>query len=913
MNSPRRKNLSPTRNLTLPELLKPKMRNMTQSRTSKAIFDIPIPKSRVNLQLKSQSSRDSHFSLTSDYFENRLSDDLKKLNSFFIDSSLNKTFLKEFVYEEPPHGPPAERRDAKMLMEWLDFMLQTVQNERIDNPKQLFDMANEIYSVCFVEIIKQVTAHCKERGYLISRVWKAYQTLFAQALKISQTRYQNLCDSLTGENSKVQESLQDKINKIELELYEQTCENESLRSELETQSALVKTKTEKEVKLLNNFSILQTQYKIAKRELLTLREDARILKVRYENIGAEDEFNNVVKRLIIPKRFKRRTSDELDKELSRDPLVNDFLSDSDSDLFDKITKYGKWYIEKSIEILFNRDDFVERGIETIRFTYVEQSIQTDVQDLCGEAIGVKKRQSKLAHASSIRSKVKQPMYFPEFRPYNQRTLTVEAHKLAVDPYSQDLKKKHNRVRRLLSTIRNVRFIKNLSSELNFEDIPHSHVLSGLLRNLTQASQIISSHPLESLPDTVEEVEEETEILKKRKIIQAVISPEDEKKERLKESDAANTLRKVSHTPVHKLKNVMFKKMLLKLILYFYEERMKESLCNEHFCDFVYNSLMKKYIMKRAAESKYHHLLASCVKYKSIIRVRVFGRFLGLYEGFDSDDLQFYIECFQFFQGSQPSEKTVFSESLEIVWVHYSKCVECIKYYERVLPKSEIPTIKLKLEKMKKDDRTSKQAVVDLDEFLEQLVETHNDHNKSTKHFMECIYGAADLNDDGYLQYKEFELLMRFLSVYTFRENIVKSLFEEYGENFLSEEDDEVKAISFENLCQMNLTHKVFQANSVKIFTGILNGEEALKKLEGLEDHVEDLVTELHWRFSETQTWEEHIDELSALLSIIKEKIHSKRNPEKTYLAYCLVDSESKRVIVDERLVDLLPRLAKGFR
>ena len=112
-------------------------------------------------------------------------------------------------------------------------------------------------------------------------------------------------------------------------------------SQIESQNVLIKSKTDKEIKMLNNIGILQAQYKVTKRELLTLKEDTRILKVRYENIGAENEFQNVVKRLVIPKRFKRKTSIELDKELSKDPLVNDFLSDSDSDIFDKITKYGE--------------------------------------------------------------------------------------------------------------------------------------------------------------------------------------------------------------------------------------------------------------------------------------------------------------------------------------------------------------------------------------------------------------------------------------------------------------------------------------------------------------------------------------------------------------------------------------------
>ena len=458
LNSPRRKNLSPVSNHTLPDILKPKTPHsprITTSKSGKGIPDSAVKKPKLNLQMKSFSSREHHLSFSSDQFEQKLSIDLKRLNTFFIDSCLNKTFFKEFVFEEPA-SLQSDRKDVQMLIEWLDFMLQKLQNEKFESPKKLFDLANEVYSTCFIEITRQVTAHCKERGYLISRVWKTYQSLFEQALKISQSRYQNLKESLNSETYKMVGWLEEKVRSMEEQIIQNTHEKNELLSQIESQNALIKSKTDKEIKMMNNIGILQAQYKVTKRELLTLKEDTRILKVRYENIGAENEFQNVVKRLIIPKRFKRKTSIELDKELSKDPLVNDFLSDSDSDIFDKITKYGQVYIEKSIEILFNQDDYVEKGIETNQAFFIEASVQTEVKDLCGETVGVKKRQNKLLYSNSIRNKNQKPMYFSEFRPYSQRTLTLEAHKLNTDTFSNELKKQHMRVRRLLSTIKNVK-------------------------------------------------------------------------------------------------------------------------------------------------------------------------------------------------------------------------------------------------------------------------------------------------------------------------------------------------------------------------------------------------------------------------------------------------------------------------
>ena len=53
--------------------------------------------------------------------------------------------------------------------------------------------------------------------------------------------------------------------------------------------------------------------------------------------------------------------------------------------------------------------------------------------------------------------------------------------------------------------------RNITTELNYENMPHSHVLSGLLKNVLQATQIVKSHILETLPNA-DEIEEEAEDL-----------------------------------------------------------------------------------------------------------------------------------------------------------------------------------------------------------------------------------------------------------------------------------------------------------------------------------------------------------------------------------------------------------------
>lgn len=443
-------------------------------------------------------------------------------------------------------------------------------------------------------------------------------------------------------------------------------------------------------------------------------------------------------------------------------------------------------------------------------------------------------------------------------------------------------------------------------------MPHGGLLTNLLKNVGQVISAINSHPLDQIPDpTFQNVEEEIEDFKKKKYLDKILPIEEDKKIKLDQSEAYLILKKVTNTPLHKLRNVMFKKMLLKYISIFYEELNKCDTQCEHFCDFVYSILIKKYSMKKAADSKFSHLLASCIKYKSIIRIRVFARFIGLYEAFDIDDLKFYMNCYSFLMTS-PSGTIISQDCIEYISIPYVRCVECIKYYEKVLPKSGVTNLKVKLDKMRKVDKVNRLGIVDIDEFLEQIVETFNDFNKSTKNFMKSIYEAADLNDDGYLQFKEFELLLRFLTEFPYSQVMAIELFSEYSENFLSEEEEEVKAISFENLCQLNKHHKIFKASSIKNLLGYASQDEALRILEGIQGSIEDVLSEFLWRFSETQVWDENLEELKSLLAGVQFKIIGKKDTDTALLAYKLIDLESKRLVVEEKLYELLPKFVFGF-
>ena len=104
--------------------------------------------------------------------------------------------------------------------------------------------------------------------------------------------------------------------------------------------------------------------------------------------------------------------------------------------------------------------------------------------------------------------------------------------------------------------------------------------------------------------------------------------------------------KVLNTPSQKLKVIMIKKILLKTIESFYEIRMKkmnEGDKKQELGQLIIDHYYNRYGMPKVVESKFTQLLSSCIKYQSIKRVQLFGRFLKLFKNISVEDLIFYLD------------------------------------------------------------------------------------------------------------------------------------------------------------------------------------------------------------------------------------------------------------------------------
>lgn len=436
------------------------------------------------------------------------------------------------------------------------------------------------------------------------------------------------------------------------------------------------------------------------------------------------------------------------------------------------------------------------------------------------------------------------------------------------------------------------------------------ILNALSRGLKKALTIISSSPMEGLPESADGED------KKKKLLTNIV-PAEEAKNILSNYEIESTMmiRKIGMIPAFRLKHAMFKKMLLKLITNFYEERSKDLISKVDFGLSVFASLMKKYMMKKAATNRFKHLLSSCMKYKHISRVRLFGRFIGLYGFLDLNDLNLYLNSLPNLKASLQGKIFVNFDNAERHFTLYSRCVESIKLMSKSLPEVEVAELSSKLEHIKIFDKATKTVYVDIDEFLELVIEKYHMHKNENYNFLKFIYEAGDvryiqLNEDGYLQIQEFELLIKHLSTISLAEG--RRLFQSFSETFLSEDDYEVKAISLENLFELNLQHKIFSSEKVFQLTKVKTVEEAETMLKNSHEDLEFRLNEIQWRLSESKEMGQYQEEFSMLLETLRLKVYSCDNPKSVWLCLRLLEEESIRLLIQDRLHELMPKFAIDF-
>jgi hypothetical protein len=290
------------------------------------------------------------------------------------------------------------------------------------------------------------------------------------------------------------------------------------------------------------------------------------------------------------------------------------------------------------------------------------------------------------------------------------------------------------------------------------------------------------HITEDLPDT--SVYESTPVHSNTLRTQAPVSRRDKKMEFI-----TTTIQRVKSLPEASIKKVLAKKTLLKLISAFYNEKQSKT---EPFSQSVFRGLLAKYVVQSVAENKFKQLIRSCVKYRKVPSVHIFNRFLGIYDELSPIDLAFFLKT--------ADQLGCFKKEAHAIPLN--KALEAVRTRQDFWDMTQSEQMSAAISSSRRIDPTSKRPCVLVDDVLDVILKGYLDSQMKTERLIMSVFEFVDVsssqtNYDGYLQWAEFAVVLKYFSSRELSESAL--LFKEFAD---VETEDEQPAISAENFIEL---------------------------------------------------------------------------------------------------------------
>lgn len=618
---------------------------------------------------------------------------------------------------KPEFGIPVDRRDAQMLIKWLDGMLVKI-GENNGNLESVLESALNIYEVCFHEIVRQVSVHCKERGELVSRVWKAYINLLERALRISQATQQSQLLGFIQEKEQIKSSSALEMVKLQCSLTEKDLDLLKYADRVTAKEDEISKLGLINKRLVHRLEIIRSHYEGVKKEIVGLKEENRILKGKLVNTEIEFVVNDhgIIEAQHKRLKIKRKTRRKLEEIIIKDPIIT-LNSLIDPNVKESLGHDILNYEEELVEI-FNHVDFEDKGTNTSVVAFESQETTTDLAEVCGDSIGEAKEVVK--NVPSLMELLSEKIQ--TFEKFNEDPTELLANALISDTSPEATEQVSN-------------FIEKMKENLGVVTNP---LMTSLYASVASALKQVRS------------AEAKPEIKRLKTIRHKIWSVIQES--RLKKNSEVTSLiiQKIKNTPQHKLRKILVKKILLKFITVFYDSKLQkrhidlESSKKQEMAQHVLEILGNKYGPGKIAEKKFMQIAASCIKYKHIKRVKLFGRFLKLFDELDNEDLESFLDFNHYLKNSTGKEYAN-AEYADQNLISYEKAMDLFKStFLSKLSDPDKKSTKLWLESNKFTDNLYKVQVVDLDAYLEFVLERNRSKKNAKSNFLHCIYEAADV-------------------------------------------------------------------------------------------------------------------------------------------------------------------------
>lgn len=169
-----------------------------------------------------------------------------------------------------------------------------------------------------------------------------------------------------------------------------------------------------------------------------------------------------------------------------------------------------------------------------------------------------------------------------------------------------------------------------------------------------------------------------------------------------------------------------------------------------------------------------------------------------------------------------------------------------------------------------------------------------------------------------MEFHEFQLVHRHVSSDSFSQKKSKEIFNKFSEIFTGENDEAVKALSFENFHHLNEKFPIFTRERLGALLKI-RGKKAyvskeavyLDELKRSAKKIERKIFEIRWRYMYALDIEKR-DEMLSILDLVRNQISNLKKPQAVFIALRLMEQESKRACVTAAASLLLPQIGLAF-
>ncbi|CAD8097304.1 unnamed protein product [Paramecium sonneborni] len=188
---------------------------------------------------------------------------------------------------------------------------------------------------------------------------------------------------------------------------------------------------------------------------------------------------------------------------------------------------------------------------------------------------------------------------------------------------------------------------------------------------------------------------------------------------------------------------------LKQISLFYKEKLDSKYPLYAIC---YEYYMNQYGLKNVAEQKMTQFCQSLIVYQQNYRIKLFARFLQLYDNISNDDFEFYIQSLNQLDEHQNSQNLIScTPSQDCVMVLFQKVKQQLQIFNNT-GKELIDKLMVNIKNIKGEQ------YLDLDQYYLEALEQFQFIRKIQNDNFNQLFLAIDVNDDQKISQNEFNIL-----------------------------------------------------------------------------------------------------------------------------------------------------------